>query len=157
MAIAYKYDDHRKIYTKFDFRISRTRHPDTLCLLFTQPCATCCNNLHAWICFCKQASFFSLKNFLVSHQLMNVLAHILYTHAAITMSLTQEWQNQETPLNSVLDRRIDPKLLILVLNRIWCWVRWAWDLKQQHNLIWHSVQQSSYCRYPVVGVADQCE
>ena len=146
-----------KIYTKFDFCISCTGHPDTLCLLFTQPCTTYCNNLHAWICFCKQALFFLLKNFLVSHQLMNVLARILYTHAAITMSLTQEWQNQETPLNSVPDHRIDPKLLILVLNRIWCWIRWAWDLKRQHNLIWHSVQQSSYCRYPVVGVADQCE
>ena len=49
---------------------------------------------------------------------MNVLACILYTHAAITMSLTQEWQNQETLLNSVPDYRIDPKLLILVLNGI---------------------------------------
>jgi len=47
---------------------------------------------------------------------MNVSARILYTHAAITMSLTQEWQNQETPLNSVPDRRIDPKLLILVFD-----------------------------------------
>jgi len=46
---------------------------------------------------------------------MNVLVHILYTHTAITMFLTQEWQNQETPLNSVPDCRIDPKLLILVL------------------------------------------
>jgi len=47
---------------------------------------------------------------------MNVLAHILYTHTAVTMSLTQEWQNQETPLNSVSDCRIDPKLLISVLD-----------------------------------------
>jgi len=49
---------------------------------------------------------------------MNVLAHILYTHTGITMSLTQEWQNQETLLNSVPDCRIDPKLLILVLDRM---------------------------------------
>ena len=35
-----------KIYTKFDFCISRTGHPDTLRLLFTQPCTTYCNNLH---------------------------------------------------------------------------------------------------------------